>query len=974
MRGFSPLDDTRFAHPDPEMRLLALESLAPTSGEPINVLQELALRDHDVRVRAQATSLLIDVPALLDLLESSQSEVQNAAQKRLLWLVSRIHHPHIPEPSWRTQRLELAAKIMAAQGGLALALERDPELAALAVQHIKTQHALVAVAVDAPLPKIRLQAVARIHDVDALKRLLRDSRGRDKSVHRKARARLQEINDAWSDRKRVEASVEALVAALVAHSNSRDPVLYLQKLEHLEKTFRKGIGQLQEAEDRLESLQQINPDSRLDTWRTLFRNAAVKAHAAHQEMAAKADQEEDPGGRAEGPSAQSLPADLRALLAAIPEIGPAGVEDFASIKRHLTDLHLYQRHQRPVFRAPGVVPTGSGSPDKSNHNMHLAGAAAGRYLELCTDLEALAAACLAQADIDQPAGKGLRRIWRHKSRAEGLIQRIRQRLQRLSWPAGHSLAQLQTVSEQRLQGAEAFLAAVTERRAVLNARMRELFADMESCVEQGSLQAAEAAQSELRTLLDGFAEGDLAEERQLFATLSTNIKEYKDWQHYATAPKLKKLCTAMEALLDAPLSPLRILEEIHGLQMEWKQLQQPGASPPQKLLARFRKAGDLASQRCQRTFTANIDEQVKICQDLEHYVAATDWDNTDWREAETTCAAIWKRWKKCGDVPKAKAEDLWRRFKAAMDQLYVHLEKERNRNLRRKQGLLEKAKALSRGRQSLPERIATAKELQREWRLVGIATKEEKSLWREFHTLCDGIFKASNVKKEEQKQKTDALLAEANAIVGDLEGQLAAWAKLDSLSAAFQPGAFQAAERKLSGISELPKTDARRILSRVNAMRKRFDALSARARENELRSLSAVAIAVLRELNAAKPPPDPKKLVSGTVAAQDLDAAIRARGTRQEHKNTEEAWQRACVQLEIAANLETPQADESMRTELLTERLVQKFSGAEAPEETPRSLLTIALSPPILDPDRAIAYEARLEKALAIALQRCKRP
>lgn len=192
-------------------------------------------RHRDPRVRQQAArGLAADDPHLLELVVDADPGVRRAALERIgapAVLLDRL----AAETNATVREIVLLRlrQVLAGRGDAALALDQrlavlaDPRLpeelfvplasegaevalrlAALA--RVQAGERLVEIAIADPSAEVRLAAVERLHEPAALERVLRDSRGRDKRVHRIARERLAGHASDTAARARVQALCEAM--------------------------------------------------------------------------------------------------------------------------------------------------------------------------------------------------------------------------------------------------------------------------------------------------------------------------------------------------------------------------------------------------------------------------------------------------------------------------------------------------------------------------------------------------------------------------------------------------------------------------------------------------------------------------------------------------------------------------------------------------------------------------------------------
>jgi Domain of Unknown Function (DUF349) len=155
---------------------------------------------------------------------------------------------------------------------------------------------------------------------------------------------------------------------------------------------------------------------------------------------------------------------------------------------------------------------------------------------------------------------------------------------------------------------------------------------------------------------------------------------------------------------------------------------------------------------------ANIGIQEQLCEKMEALRTADDPEAIARRIRE-----LQEQWRQAADVPRSQGEALWRRFKAAHDELWTRCQAHfaaqasvRSENLVLKTTLCERAEALA----DSTNWLATAeaiKGLQAEWKTLGPVTRgQEKSIWERFRAACDRFF----TRRQEDLAKRKAVWTE----------------------------------------------------------------------------------------------------------------------------------------------------------------------------------------------------------------------
>lgn len=165
----------------------------------------------------------------------------------------------------------------------------------------------------------------------------------------------------------------------------------------------------------------------------------------------------------------------------------------------------------------------------------------------------------------------------------------------------------------------------------------------------------------------------------------------------------------------------------------------------------------------ERQLHANIrrkEELIARARELRH--------STDWKGTAEALKSLQEKWKTSGRVPKDKANELWERFRSAIDEFYArrkqhfaHVEREREENLRRKKHLVAKAESLA---NSSDWRSAsdTLKALQAEWKTIGHVPREQAdALWHQFRSAQDHFYKRRDRERERKEAEWRSRMREA---------------------------------------------------------------------------------------------------------------------------------------------------------------------------------------------------------------------
>ena len=250
------------------------------------------------------------------------------------------------------------------------------------------------------------------------------------------------------------------------------------------------------------------------------------------------------------------------------------------------------------------------------------------------------------------------------------------------------------------------------------------------------------------------------------------------------------------------------------------------------LLGRVRELRDFADwQRW-----ANLGVQEDLCRRMEALRELSDDAEVIERFRD-----LMTRWREAADVPKDKGDELWKRFKAAHDEVNPRVEKHRQaqalvreQNLVRQQALVEEAERLSTSTDWL-KTVQRVTELQAEWKALGPGPrKQQRDLWSRFRAACNTFFSRRKADLAVRKQQWSANLKVKDELCERVEKLVDA----EDLPAAIAAVKQAQAEWKASGPVRRTRSEAiwTRFRSACDAV---FDRALAGQREAEAERAAA---------------------------------------------------------------------------------------------------------------------------------------
>ena len=355
--------------------------------------------------------------------------------------------------------------------------------------------------------------------------------------------------------------------------------------------------------------------------------------------------------------------------------------------------------------------------------------------------------------------------------------------------------------------------------------------------------------------------------------------------------RMEQLASRVEAL--AARADLSLKAAEHGLRDSRMAL---GAVPPlptkqdyEAITARLKAALALLTPKAQELREAddwqrwaNVGVQEQLCAKMEALTSLEDPE-----AIARDVHELQRLWKQAADVPRARGDALWRRFKAAHDAVWPRCEahfaaeaRERAEHLARKIALCEQAESVADSTRWI-ETAEAIKKLQAEWKEVGpVSRGTEKAIWDRFRAACDRFFARRHEDLDRLKKvwaenlaKKEALCVRAEALADSTDWDSAA-EELKKLQAEWKT------------VGQVKKSRSEAIWQRFRGACDTFFARYAQRHDIARAERVAARSAICAELEALAPsdPASPAGSTPGSAGSETAPAdllpsvrAIRAR-------------------------------------------------------------------------------------------------
>jgi hypothetical protein len=272
---------------------------------------------------------------------------------------------------------------------------------------------------------------------------------------------------------------------------------------------------------------------------------------------------------------------------------------------------------------------------------------------------------------------------------------------------------------------------------------------------------------------------------------------------------------------------------------------------------------------------ANVGIQEQLCEKMEALRNEADPEAIARRIHD-----LQQQWRLAADVPRPQGETLWRRFKAAHDELWVRCEahfaaqaEQRAENLAKKIALCERVEVMA----DSSNWVQTAEEikgLQAQWKTIGAVTRgQEKAIWERFRAACDRFF----TRRQDDLVKRKAMWAE------NFSRKEALCLKVETLADSTEweqtASAIRALQAEWKTIGPVKKSRSDAIWQRFRAGCDKFFTRYAQRHDVARAERVAAREAICADLEALVPSPSGEESTASAAPAPepppDLAATVR---------------------------------------------------------------------------------------------------
>ncbi len=230
-------------------------------------------------------------------------------------------------------------------------------------------------------------------------------------------------------------------------------------------------------------------------------------------------------------------------------------------------------------------------------------------------------------------------------------------------------------------------------------------------------------------------------------------------QYAANLEAKKALCEKVEEIvarenINEPGLWNSLSKEIEQIQAEWKQIGYASRKDNQKIYERLRAACDTFYARKKEFFSAAKDSLEENIAKKEALIAeaAKLKISTEWKQATDQFISLQKQWKEVGSIPRKKAEQLWKRFRAECDYFFEQRDKNAKpqndfyANLKAKKALIAEIEAWA--PKDGEDEAQTAHEFEQRYAAIGhVPFKEKDNIVKAYRDAMQSKFTIKHQRK-----------------------------------------------------------------------------------------------------------------------------------------------------------------------------------------------------------------------------------
>ncbi|MGD8639369.1 MAG: DUF349 domain-containing protein [Gammaproteobacteria bacterium] len=767
----------KWKHRNPQVRKYSLLNMDPKQQQTQDILCEVVHNDPELFIRRLAIQRLTDIDTVQNLREKHpHKEIYEEASKRLCELLSQVSE----QRSFGQIKSRLDAL------GEARILEyvakhtRDEALQKYALEKITNEKVLVDVLLDTQYSDIRNYVLNKLDNINALKRVIKALKRKDKRVAALAQEKLDKLSEARSRLKEIEAEYKRVAQDFLdlfrlCELSSEWPK-YEIRLRQLYEQWRGLSMNLNDATRRHYQMLSQQVEDAYKAFEQKLKESAQKTNWEVAPQASHTDAIEMLQGLRD--QAQERLQEIRKPVIQEPAALQNALQEFVT-----TIKQQWQTTYDTLINDAGIaLPTADLPQTKSAFE------AAVQQLEQIT--RQLPVLDNYQQQLTDIVHEAQQMLAPEKAMTQKALEQLETRYRKLKAPGELPVnSELTAQYQQAISALREKLSAQEQDREKLTQEFASICRELGDAVKRGRTKHAVHLTNRGKKLLKQLDDkgqslldkrGDMA----AFQTANRQLQELQDWRQWSNASVKEQLISDMQQLAQETRDNIASADydftaaanAIKSAREQWKQLTVGETASDQELWQAFDTACNEAYQPCQDHFeqqgeqrAANLQQREQVCQELETYLetvqhkAEENPADIDWKAMEKIIRTARHDWGQLGMVNRSDRPVINKRFNNALHSLEKLLRNQQQANQESKQALVKRAEyiasQLSDQALTLDQAIEEIKDAQAQWKTIGKAAKE-KAAWKQFREACDRVFavreteqKAVQEQREQEKQQ-----------------------------------------------------------------------------------------------------------------------------------------------------------------------------------------------------------------------------
>lgn len=247
-----------------------------------------------------------------------------------------------------------------------------------------------------------------------------------------------------------------------------------------------------------------------------------------------------------------------------------------------------------------------------------------------------------------------------------------------------------------------------------------------------------------------------------------------------------ELCARAEKLsgIEKIKDAIRELNEFHH---EFKHIGPVPAEDKEAVWQRFKSASDAVYARrdeylktLQHELQANLEQKLKLCDEVAVFASFQSDRIKEWNQKTKEVLELQKKWDAIGGLPRSKSKEVNKKFWSAFKTFFSNksvffkkLDEERDRNLKKKNELVQRALELKESTE-WDKASNELKNIQQEWKNIGpVPEKFREKVFKEFKEACDYFFNQKRSQQDRHEIEQIENLKAKEAICAELEKHVA---------------------------------------------------------------------------------------------------------------------------------------------------------------------------------------------------------